>query len=59
MGATSINAGIEFGGRGDLSSVIMPKLNKRVGLIRQHYIKVNLGFSLFGEDYWFVRPKID
>ncbi len=59
MGATSINAGIEFGGRGDLSSVIMPKLNKRVGLIRQNYIKVSLGFSLFGEDYWFVRPKID
>lgn len=59
MGATSINAGIEVGGRGDLSSVIMPKLNKRVGLIRQNYIKVSLGFSLFGEDYWFVRPKID
>ena len=59
MGATSINAGIEIGGRGNLSSVIMPKLNKRVGLIRQNYIKVSLGFSLFGEDYWFVRPKID
>jgi hypothetical protein len=59
MGATSINAGIEVGGRGNLSSVIMPKLNKRIGLIRQNYIKVSLGFSLFGEDYWFVRPKID
>ena len=59
MGATSINAGIELGSRGDLSSIIMPKLGKRVGFIQQNYIKVNLGFSLFGEDYWFVRPKID
>ena len=59
MGATSINAGIELGGRGNLSSVEVPGLNTRVGLIRQRYIKVHLGFSLFGEDYWFVRPKID
>ncbi len=59
MGATSINAGLEVGGRGNLSSVIMPQLGKRIGLIRQNYIKVSLGFSLFGEDYWFVRPKID
>ncbi len=59
MGATTINAGIEFGGRGNLSSVVLPEQNTRIGLIRQRYIKVHLGFSLFGEDYWFVRPKID
>ena len=59
MGATSINAGIEFGGRGTLAAVTIPETNKSVGMIRQNYIKVNLGFSLFGEDYWFVRPKID
>jgi hypothetical protein len=59
MGATSINAGIEVGGRGRHTSVLMPKTGQRIGLIRQNYIKVSLGFSLFGEDYWFVRPKID
>ena len=59
MGATSINAGIEVGGRGSHASVLMPKTGQRIGLIRQNYIKVSLGFSLFGEDYWFVRPKID
>lgn len=61
MGATSINAGIEIGGRGSLSSVVLPEPNnnRRVGIIRQDYVKVTLGFSLFGEDYWFVRPKFD
>lgn len=59
MGATSINAGIEFGGRGSHKSIELANATKRVGLIRQNYIKVSLGFSLFGEDYWFVRPKID
>ena len=58
MGATSINAGIEFGGRGKLNSVLAGGANP-VGAIRQQYIKVNLGLSLFGEDYWFVRPKFD
>ena len=59
MAAHSINAGIEFGGRGSHASVELPEQGKRLGLIRQNYIKVHLGFSLFGEDYWFVRPKID
>ena len=31
----------------------------KIGMIRQDYFKVGLGFSLFGEDYWFVRPKYD
>lgn len=59
MGASTVNVGVELGSRGDLSSVELPDIDKRVGLIRQRYIKLNVGFSLFGEDYWFVRPKID
>ena len=59
MAAHSINVGVEVGGRGNHESVVMPKLNQRIGLIRQNYVKLQLGFSLFGEDYWFVRPKID
>lgn len=59
MGATSIDVGFEVGGRGTLASVQTAEMPQRVGLIRQNYFKVSLGLSLFGEDYWFVRPKID
>ncbi|MBQ7856374.1 MAG: hypothetical protein IJ348_04595 [Alistipes sp.] len=62
MGATGINVGVEVGGRGTLSPVQHTGdtgVVTKVGLIRQNYAKVTLGFSLFGEDYWFVRPKID
>ena len=62
MGATGINVGVEIGGRGTLSPVQVTSESgvvSTVGLIRQNYAKVTLGFSLFGEDYWFVRPKID
>lgn len=58
MGASSINIGFEYGKRGTLGSV-MSDMNTRIGLIRQDYFKVSLGLSLFGEDYWFVRPKFD
>ena len=59
MGATSIDIGLEVGGRGTLASVKAPDTGRSVGLIKQNYIKVSLGLSLFGEDYWFVRPKFD
>ena len=57
MGASSIDVNLEYGIRGALKSMInnAPK----IGMIRQDYFKVGLGFSLFGEDYWFVRPKYD
>lgn len=57
LGATNINIGLEYGRRGNLASV--ETLTQRVGLVRQDYFKINIGFSLFGEDYWFVRPKFD
>lgn len=59
MGATSIDVGVEVGGRGALASVVAPDTGSRIGLIKQNYFKVSLGLSLFGEDYWFVRPKFD
>jgi outer membrane protein assembly factor BamD (BamD/ComL family) len=58
LGSTSIDVGVEVGGRGSLASV-KNALGHSVGLIRQNYLKVTLGLSLFGEDYWFVRPKYD
>ncbi|MBR4969121.1 MAG: hypothetical protein IKY57_03075 [Alistipes sp.] len=56
MGASSIDLSLEYGLRG--SHTLMNNAPK-IGMIRQDYFKVGLGFSLFGEDYWFVRPKYD
>ena len=56
MGTTSIDVCFEYGLRG--SHALMSNTPK-VGLIRQDYFKIGLGLSLFGEDYWFVRPKYD
>ena len=56
MGTSSIDLTLEYGLRG--SHALMNTAPK-IGMIRQDYFKVGLGFSLFGEDYWFVRPKYD
>ena len=56
MGTSSIDVSLEYGLRG--SHALMNTAPK-IGMIRQDYFKVGLGFSLFGEDYWFVRPKYD
>ena len=57
MGTSSIDVCLEYGVRGALNSLMNSA--PKVGMIRQDYFKVGLGFSLFGEDYWFVRPKYD
>lgn len=56
MGTTSIDVCFEYGLRG--SHALMNNAPK-IGLVRQDYFKIGLGLSLFGEDYWFVRPKYD
>lgn len=56
MGASSIDVSLEYGLRG---SHALMNTSPKIGMIRQDYFKVGLGFSLFGEDYWFVRPKYD
>ena len=56
MGTSTIDISLEYGLRG--SHALMNNAPK-IGMIRQDYFKVGLGFSLFGEDYWFVRPKYD
>lgn len=58
MGASSIDLAFEYGNRGTMGSVVND-MGKRIGLIRQDYFKVSIGLSMFGEDYWFVRPKYD
>ncbi len=58
LGASAVDFGIEYGGRGTSRS-LTNSLGQRVGLIKQQYIKFAIGISMFGEDYWFVRPKYD
>ncbi len=59
LGASSIDVGFEYGGRGTNATVVGTATSARVGLVRQHYFKFAVGLSMFGEDYWFVRPKYD
>ena len=56
MGTSSIDVSLEYGLRG---SHALMSASPKIGMIRQDYFKVGLGFALFGEDYWFVRPKYD
>lgn len=54
LGLSGVDIGVEYGGRG--SDKIA---GESIGLVRQHYVKFALGLTLFGDDYWFVRPKFD
>lgn len=54
-GISKIDFGVEYGGRGNHNMVN----NGSVGLVKQSYVKFSLGFTMFGEDYWFQRPRID
>ncbi len=54
-GISKVDFGIEYGGRGNDNLVN----NNSVGLVKQSYVKLSLGFTMFGDDYWFQRPKID
>lgn len=48
-GLSNVNLGLELGQRG----------TTREGLSKENYLKFTIGFSLFGEDYWFVKVKYD
>lgn len=53
-GFSSIDLGVEFGSRGSHANIA-----DRVGLVKQNYFKFAIAFAMFGDDYWFVRPKYD
>lgn len=57
IGISKVDVGFEFGGVGDTRNVTID--NKTIGLIQQNYVKLSLGFTMFGDDYWFQRPQID
>lgn len=53
-GFSSIDVGVEYGCRGTHEIIA-----QSVGIVKQHYVRFAIGFSFFGDDYWFVRPKYD
>lgn len=55
LGASSVDLGFEYGARGSHKQIA----GGRIGLVKQDYFKFAIGLSMFGEDYWFVRPKYD
>ena len=57
LGRSSLDFGVEFGQRGDNSSLRVD--NRQIGLVRPRYVKFSVGLTLFGEDQWFVRYKYD
>ncbi len=48
-GLSNVNLGLELGQRG----------TTKADLSKENYLKFTVGFSLFGEDYWFVKAKYD
>ncbi|HJA98492.1 MAG TPA: hypothetical protein H9779_02685 [Candidatus Alistipes avicola] len=54
MGSSAIDLGVELGQRGSFD-----RINEQIGLVKQTYFKFSIGITMFGEDYWFVRPKYD
>ena len=59
-GSSSINVGFEYGRMSTPKSVVVG--SQTIGLTKQNYFKLSLGFSLFShdtKDYWFVRQKFD
>lgn len=54
LGSSAIDFGVEIGGRGSFKAI-----NDQISLVKQTYFKFAVGITMFGSDYWFVRPKYD
>ncbi|MFI3289671.1 MAG: hypothetical protein SNH55_05110 [Rikenellaceae bacterium] len=57
VGISKIDLGVEWGTMGTTKSILVD--SESVGLVKQNQIKFSLGFTLFGDDYWFQRPQIN
>ncbi len=57
IGISKIDLGLEWGSLGSTKSVMVD--NQSIGLVKQNQVKFSLGFTMFGDDYWFVRPQIN
>lgn len=57
VGISKIDLGFEWNTVGSHKSIVSG--GDVVGLVKQNTFKIALGFTLFGDDYWFQRPQID
>lgn len=55
QGLSAVNVGLELGQRGTTATGIYQ--TRQFQMVRERYFKVSIGFSLFGEDYWFMKHK--
>ncbi len=53
LGITKIDLGLEYGGLGSHNPI------QGVNIVKENYFKFSFGVTLFGDDYWFQRPKYD
>lgn len=58
FGRSYANVGFEYGIRQPKNDTIVVN-NAVAGMVKQQYLKASIGFTLFGEDRWFVRYKYD
>lgn len=57
LSLSNVDIGLEYGSAGSHKTV--GSGDAAVNLIKQNYFKVSVGITLFGDDYWFQRPKYD
>ena len=55
QGFSSVNLGLTWGRRGTTATGMLG--TRQFRMVRENYIKVSIGLSLFGEDDWFKRFK--
>ncbi len=55
IGISKIDLGFEWGRLG--TNKVIESLGQ--GLVLENSFKISLGFTMFGDDYWFKRAKID
>lgn len=57
LGISRLNVGLEWGSLG--TNKVVTVSGESIGLVKQNHIKVTLGVTMFGDDYWFQRQQID
>lgn len=55
QGMSAVNVGLEWGRRGTTASGMIG--TRQFQMVRENYVKLSIGLSLFGEDDWFKRFK--
>ncbi|MFI3277238.1 MAG: hypothetical protein SNH13_00085 [Rikenellaceae bacterium] len=57
FGISKIDVGVEYNSLGKNKTITYN--DNSIELIRQNQFKIGIGITMFGDDYWFQRPKYD